>query len=198
MFSTVTIPLSTNIPKARTKEKSTITFNVTPIAFKIRKDMSIERGMATPTNKAFLKPRKKRRTPTTSMIPNTMEFKRFETMSRVLLDWSFVLERNTLEGIVPSAFACSIILVIFSEATKRFSPPCFFTSSITTGEPNSRAYEVVSPFPKLTVATSSRATGRKSSCLIIIFFSSSASLNSPSIRIVFRIPSVKTSPPGIV
>ena len=86
MFSTITIPLSTNIPRAKTRENKTITFSVTPKALSIINDISIERGIATPTKSAFLKPKKNNKTPTTKIIPKMMEFSRFETMSRVLLD----------------------------------------------------------------------------------------------------------------
>ena len=86
MFSTITIPLSTNIPKASTNENNTMTFRVIPIELRIRKDMSIERGMATPTNNAFLNPKKNSNTPTTRIIPRIIEFSRLETISLVTFD----------------------------------------------------------------------------------------------------------------
>ena len=86
MFSTITIPLSTSIPRARTNENKTITFNVIPIEFKMRNDINIESGIAIPTNNAFLSPKKKSNTPTTNMIPKMMEFSRFETISLVTFD----------------------------------------------------------------------------------------------------------------
>ena len=69
---------------------------------------------------------------------------------------------------------------------------------MTTAVPNSRAKDVVSAFPKNTFATSSRYTGRKSSCRTTVRFNSSALLYSPSIRMVLRMPSIKISPPGMV
>ena len=63
---------------------------------------------------------------------------------------------STLLGIVPSFFDSSMISLILLDASRRFSPPCFLMSSITTEVPNSRANEVVSEFPKNTFATSSR------------------------------------------
>ncbi len=86
MFSTITIPLSTSIPSAITSEKRTITFNVMPMEFNIKNDISMDSGIATPTKIAFLNPRKNSRTPTTNMIPRIIEFSRLETMSLVTLD----------------------------------------------------------------------------------------------------------------
>ena len=73
------------MPKAKTKEKSTITLSETPMASRIINDINIDRGMATPTNKAFLKPKKKSKTKTTSKTPKMIEFSKSETISRVLL-----------------------------------------------------------------------------------------------------------------
>ena len=78
-FSTTTIPLSTNMPRAKTKEKSTMIFKLTPAEFNNIKDKNIEKGMATPTNKAFLSPKKKSNTKTTNMTPKTIEFSRLLT-----------------------------------------------------------------------------------------------------------------------
>ena len=74
MFSTVTIPLSTSIPNAKTKANRTMKFRVTPIEFSMKKLKSILKGIAIPTNKAFLKPKKKVKTRTTSKTPKMMEF----------------------------------------------------------------------------------------------------------------------------
>ena len=73
-FSTTTMPLSTNIPSAKTKENKTMVLNVTPKEFKMRKLMNMDNGMATPTNNALRKPRKNKSTPTTSNTPKMMEF----------------------------------------------------------------------------------------------------------------------------
>ena len=74
IFSTTTIPLSTSIPSAKTKEKSTITLKVIPIEFRIMKDINIDNGIATPTKSAFLNPRKNSNTPTTRITPKMIEF----------------------------------------------------------------------------------------------------------------------------
>ena len=73
-FSTTTIPLSTNIPNARTNAKRTIVLNVIPMAPRIMKLINIDRGIATPTKSAFLRPRKNNNTPTTKRIPKMIEF----------------------------------------------------------------------------------------------------------------------------
>ena len=78
-FSTTTIPLSTNIPNANTKEKRTIIFKLTPAEFSNIKDKNIEKGMAIPTNNAFLSPKKKSNTKTTKITPKTIEFSRLLT-----------------------------------------------------------------------------------------------------------------------
>ena len=98
MFSTTTMPLSTSIPKAKTRENKTITLNVMPKALKTMNDMNIESGMATPTNNALRRPRKKSKTPTTSNTPKMMEFCNSSTWVRVWSDWSFVMLTLRLEG----------------------------------------------------------------------------------------------------
>ena len=89
-FSTTTIPLSTNIPRANTKEKSTIIFKLTPAEFNKIKDKNIENGMAIPTKRAFLKPKKNSKTKTTNSTPKTIEFSKLLTCERIITDWSFV------------------------------------------------------------------------------------------------------------
>ena len=69
---------------ANTKEKSTITFNVTSMDCKIKNDINIESGIATPTKIALRNPKKKSKTPTTNRIPKMIEFSKLETMSFVL------------------------------------------------------------------------------------------------------------------
>ena len=119
MFSTTTMPLSTSIPRAITKENKTIVFKVTPRKLKIIKDSNIERGMAIPTNSAFLKPKKKYRTATTKIIPSTMLFSKSATIVLVSLDWSFVLEITRLEG-KTLAFAFVMISSILADAINKF------------------------------------------------------------------------------
>ena len=77
------MPLSTSIPNARTSENKTITLNVMPMALRIMKDMNMDNGIATPTNKAFLRPKKNSNTPTTSNTPKMIEFCNSSTWVRV-------------------------------------------------------------------------------------------------------------------
>ena len=46
-------------------------------------DINIDNGMAIPTNKAFLKPKKNNNTATTRITPNMMEFSRLLTCDRI-------------------------------------------------------------------------------------------------------------------
>ena len=68
------MPLSTSMPRANTKENSTMVLNVTPRELRIRKLMNMESGIATPTKSALRNPRKNKSTPTTSITPKMMEF----------------------------------------------------------------------------------------------------------------------------
>ena len=68
-FSTTTIPLSTSIPSPRIRPNNIMVFKVLPIAPSIAMDINIDIGIAIPTNKAFLNPRKNKRTITTSTTP---------------------------------------------------------------------------------------------------------------------------------
>jgi len=43
-------------------------FSVTPIAFSIKKAMNMDKGIAIPTNAAFLSPKKNSKTPTTRIV----------------------------------------------------------------------------------------------------------------------------------
>jgi hypothetical protein len=54
-------------------------FRVYPKSDSTTKDMNIDMGMAKPTNKAFLKPRKNMSTVTTNRIPKIMLFTRSST-----------------------------------------------------------------------------------------------------------------------
>ena len=89
-FSTTTIPLSTNIPRAKTKENNTIIFKLTPAEFNIINDKNIENGIAIPTKRAFLSPKKKSKTNTTRITPKTIEFSKLLTCERIIIDWSLV------------------------------------------------------------------------------------------------------------
>ena len=68
-FSTTTIPLSTSIPSPRIRPNNIMVFKVLPMAPSIAMDINIDIGIAIPTNKAFLNPRKNKRTITTSTTP---------------------------------------------------------------------------------------------------------------------------------
>ena len=59
MFSTITMALSTSIPRARMRENSTTMFRVIPSTFRVMKVRSMEKGMATPTKNEFRNPRKR-------------------------------------------------------------------------------------------------------------------------------------------
>ena len=132
MFSTTTIPLSTSIPRASTKENNTMVFRVTPKAFRIRKDIIIESGMATPTNNAFLSPKKNSSTKTTSITPKIILISRLDTCSLVASLWSLVIVMFRDSGKY-SFLASAKISPIASDASKRFFPDLLVTSSITTG-----------------------------------------------------------------
>ena len=67
------------MPNANTSENSTIIFRLTPAEFSKINERNMENGIATPTNNAFLKPKKNKRTKTTKITPKTMEFSRLLT-----------------------------------------------------------------------------------------------------------------------
>ena len=81
--------MSTNIPNPITRPNKTIVFIVYPNAERIINDINIDIGIAKPTNKAFLNPRKNIKTVTTSKIPKMMLFTNSLTWFNVILDWSF-------------------------------------------------------------------------------------------------------------
>ena len=138
MFSTTTIPLSTNIPSANIKPNNTIIFRVTPIILSKIKDISMDSGIAIPTKRAFRNPKKNKSTKTTKITPIMMLFSRFNTCFFVSLDISLVTDISKFFGNLCSLALAKMIL-IFSEASIKFLPPFFFTSSITTGFINSLA-----------------------------------------------------------
>jgi hypothetical protein len=86
MFSTMTMPLSTSMPRARIRLNSTIMFRVTPSSCSTKKDRSMEKGMARDTKKELRRPRKSRVTPRTSRKPENMLFSRSLTMSLISLE----------------------------------------------------------------------------------------------------------------
>ena len=73
------MPLSTNIPNPRIKPNNIIVFKVFPIALKIAIDINIDIGIATPTKRAFLNPKKNNNTITTKTTPKIILFTRSTT-----------------------------------------------------------------------------------------------------------------------
>ena len=183
MFSTTTIPLSTNIPKARMSEKSTIKFKEMPRASRIRKEINMDKGMADPTKRAFRKPIKNINTKTTRMIPKIMEFSKSLTWVLVCLLWSFVIEISTFSG-NRLALVVSMISLILSAASSKFSPLRLVTLRVITGRFLLRAYEVLSLKVSLISATSFKYTIFCWSVLTIISSKSCGLVNSPSTRSV--------------
>ncbi len=88
MFSTMTMPLSTSIPRARMRLKSTTMFSVIPIISRTKNDNNMENGIASDTKREFTKPRKKMVTIITSMNPVNILFSRSATICRTYRDWS--------------------------------------------------------------------------------------------------------------
>ena len=107
-------------------------FKVTPTKLSIINDINIDKGMAIPTNSAFLIPKKNSNTTTTNRIPKMILFSKSDTIVLVSFVWSLVLEIFRFEGKYCS-LALLIILSICVEAFIKFSPPRLVTSSITTG-----------------------------------------------------------------
>ena len=85
-FSTTTIPLSTSIPRARTRENNTIIFKLTPAALRRINERNMEKGIAIPTKRAFLSPKKNSNTKTTRITPKTIEFSKLLICERIIMD----------------------------------------------------------------------------------------------------------------
>ncbi len=88
MFSTITMALSTSMPRARMRLNSTTMLRVMPKMRSTTKVMSMENGMATPTNSELVKPRNRNSTATTRIRPLMMLFSSSWTMVRISSDWS--------------------------------------------------------------------------------------------------------------
>ena len=86
MFSTTTMALSTSMPRARIRLNSTTMFRVNPTSCRTTKEISIDSGIAIPTNGAVRTPRKNSSTATTSSNPEMMLFSRLLTMPRMSSD----------------------------------------------------------------------------------------------------------------
>ncbi len=100
--------------------------------FNKMKEINIDSGIAIPTKRAFLIPKKNSKTTTTKITPSMILFSRSDTIVLVSLVMSLVLEILRLEGKI-FFLASAIITSICSEASIKFSPPLFVTSNITTG-----------------------------------------------------------------
>ena len=139
--------------------------------------------MAIPTNNAFLNPRKNIKTKTTRITPKIMLFTKSSTWLLVLVERSLVILTPRLSGRYSS---CSVftISLIWSTASIIFLPARFFTSSITTGLPYSRAKVVASFSLKLIFAISFRKI-LPPSVFTTTFSSSLGSSISPMIRMFF-------------
>ncbi len=86
MFSTTTMALSTSMPSARIRLNSTTMFRVKPIICMITNEISMDSGIASPTNGAVRVPRKNSSTAITSSSPEMMLFSRLLTMSLMSFD----------------------------------------------------------------------------------------------------------------
>ena len=67
-------------------------FMVVPIPPSTTKLINIDKGMARPTKREFLRPKKKSKTNTTKMTPKTILFSRLSSCIFVCSDWSFVID----------------------------------------------------------------------------------------------------------
>ena len=152
MFSTTTIALSTSIPNARIKLKSTIMFMVMLKTFSTMNERNIDAGIEIATNTEVPAPRKKRRTATINISPETMLFSRLDTIWSISSDISEVKVTLVVGGksnciAATSALTPSAVLMMFS-------PDRFMTSRVMTDAPSMRAKFSRSANPKSTVATS--------------------------------------------
>ena len=73
-------------------------FRVYPSIDNIIKDINIDIGIAKPTNKAFLNPKKNINTVTTRIIPKMMLFTKSSTWLSVLLEESLAIEMCKSDG----------------------------------------------------------------------------------------------------
>ena len=112
----------------------------------------MEKGMASPTRRAFLIPRAMKRTATTRIRPEIILFSRSATMALISLDLFMSLVMVVFWGKPRLAF--STMASIFSEIKMMFSPTRFFTEIVMESTPLSRDLEVSSFIPSTTAATS--------------------------------------------
>ena len=95
-------------------------------------------GIAKPTNKEFLNPKKNISTDTTRITPKIILLTRSLTWFKVIFDWSFVIVILRLLGKL-SFSELSIIFLISLEAIIRFLPPLFTTSNSIVFSPKDLA-----------------------------------------------------------
>ena len=110
-------------------------------------------GIANPTNKAFLNPRKNINTKTTKITPKIILLTRSFTWFSVILDWSLEIDKFKSLGNRFSLISL-IKFWIFFDASIKFFPPRFLTWSKTTFSPKDLAYDVRSFSLKVIVAKS--------------------------------------------
>ena len=89
MFSTTTMALSTNMPRASTRENSTTKFKVTSMEARIMNETSMLKGMATATKTALRPPMNRNSTSSTSTRAAMMLFSSSLTILAMRSDWSF-------------------------------------------------------------------------------------------------------------
>ncbi len=136
-FSTITIALSTSMPRAMISAKSTIMFSVIPKKEMKTNARSIESGMASATKKELRTPMKKSSTPTTRSRPVMMPFSSSPTMSLTNFDWSPRTSKRTPSG---QSSICSAASALTAVATSRmFAPARLETATDTAVRPFIRA-----------------------------------------------------------
>ena len=137
MFSTTTIALSTSIPSARMSENSTTMFMDTPSSLSTPKDRNIEEGIEMATKSDVRSPRKKSSTLTIRMSPEMMLFSSELTMEKMSRDMSPVIFTVMVAG--KSGLISSMTALTWFAVSMMFSPDRLTMSSVTTGDPSSRA-----------------------------------------------------------
>ena len=152
MFSTITMALSTSIPKAIISEKSTIILSVIPIACNTIKDISILNGIITAAKSEFSFPKNKKSTKNTNIKPVIRLFSSSCTIALISFDISVVRVNFTAGG--NSSSASFITAFISSAISKIFAPTRFLIDTDMAGTPFNEAYESLSSKESSTRATS--------------------------------------------
>ena len=133
MFSTMTMALSTSMPRARIRLNSTTMLRVIPIAWMTMKLTNIDMGMASPTNQLLRKPMKKSSTRTTRIRPLRMLFSSSATMFSISRDWSASRLYSTPAGQVFEVLATTSRLPV--TMAMMFSPTRFWMAREMLGVP---------------------------------------------------------------